>query len=145
MKVLSVKEPYASLIKEKVKKIETRSWKTNYRGEIYLHASKKPLAKKEIETLVEQLSFLKNTDFPYGYIIAKATLVDCIPMTMEWIETVKKNHKEYITGDYRIGRYGWVLENIEPLTTPILAKGSLGIWNYQEECGSTTQQGGKTC
>ena len=39
MKVLSIKEPFASLIKEGYKKIETRSFKTNYRGEIYVHAS----------------------------------------------------------------------------------------------------------
>lgn len=35
MKVLSLTEPYATLIKEKKKLIETRSWKTNYRGELY--------------------------------------------------------------------------------------------------------------
>lgn len=39
MKVISIQEPYASLIKEGYKKIETRSWKTNYRGEILIHAS----------------------------------------------------------------------------------------------------------
>ena len=39
MKVLSIKEPFASLIKEGYKKIETRSFKTNYRGEIYIHPS----------------------------------------------------------------------------------------------------------
>ena len=40
LKVLSIKEPYASLLKDNIKHIETRSWKTNYRGEIYIHASK---------------------------------------------------------------------------------------------------------
>ena len=39
MKVLSIVEPYATLIKENKKIIETRSWKTNYRGELYIHAS----------------------------------------------------------------------------------------------------------
>ena len=34
MKVLSLLEPWASLIKENKKKIETRSWKTSYRGEL---------------------------------------------------------------------------------------------------------------
>ena len=34
MKVLSLIEPYATLIKSKKKYIETRSWKTSYRGEI---------------------------------------------------------------------------------------------------------------
>ena len=30
MKVLSLTEPYATLIKENKKKVETRNWKTNY-------------------------------------------------------------------------------------------------------------------
>ena len=37
MKVLTIKEPFASLIKDKKKFIETRSWKTKYRGELYIH------------------------------------------------------------------------------------------------------------
>lgn len=41
MKAISLLEPWASLIKEKVKYIETRSWQTKYRGELYIHASKK--------------------------------------------------------------------------------------------------------
>ena len=39
MKVLSLKEPFATLIMDKDKMIETRSFKTNYRGELYIHAS----------------------------------------------------------------------------------------------------------
>lgn len=39
VKVLSIKEPYATLICNKKKFIETRSYKTNYRGELYIHAS----------------------------------------------------------------------------------------------------------
>ena len=41
MKVISIIEPWASLIKDNIKFIETRSWKTTYRGEIYIHASLK--------------------------------------------------------------------------------------------------------
>ena len=39
MKVLSLREPGATLIKEKKKLVETRSWKTDYRGELYIHGS----------------------------------------------------------------------------------------------------------
>lgn len=55
MKVLSIKEPFATLICEKKKTIETRSWKTNYRGKLYIHASltKAPLKGKEIMNLVD--------------------------------------------------------------------------------------------
>ena len=56
MKVVSIKEPFATLIKEKRKCIETRSWKTNYRGELYIHASGKSLAKEFINDNVLKLN-----------------------------------------------------------------------------------------
>ena len=54
-------------------------------------------------------------------------------MTDELIEEVQKNRNEYICGDYEVGRYAWILEDIEALQTPIAAKGRLGIWTYQEK------------
>lgn len=39
MKVLTLTEPFATLIFEWIKSTETRSWKTNYRGILYIHAS----------------------------------------------------------------------------------------------------------
>lgn len=132
MKVISLLEPWASLIKEKVKHIETRSWKTNYRGELYIHASKRKLTKNNYIDYKEQLGLLNDIDFKYGYIIAKCKLVDCKLMTDELIKEVKQNHSEYISGVYKVGRYAWILENIEMLEVPIHANGQLGIWNYEE-------------
>ena len=48
MKVLSLIEPWATLIKEGKKVIETRSWKTSYRGELYIHASSKKIKRSII-------------------------------------------------------------------------------------------------
>lgn len=39
MKALSIKQPFAALIVHGIKDIENRTWKTNYRGKIYIHAS----------------------------------------------------------------------------------------------------------
>lgn len=47
MKVLSLTKPFATLIKEKMKLIETRSWKTSYRGKLYIHASMTEMAKHD--------------------------------------------------------------------------------------------------
>lgn len=131
MKVLTIKEPFATLIKEQIKGIETRSWKTNYRGEIYIHASKSPIEKKVYERK-ELMDICKNLKFNQGHIICKGNLVDCIYMTEEFINELKKSNKtEYICGHYEVGRYAWVIKDIE-LIEPILAKGKLGIWNYDE-------------
>ena len=126
MKVLSIREPYASLILSGVKKIETRSWKTNYRGELYIHAS---LGKSSPSPEVMKLVLYTNP----GYILCKAMLVDCIYMTKEYVEQMKKdNPTEYLCGNYQEGRYAWVLDDVEPVE-PILVKGHLGIWNYDEK------------
>lgn len=131
MKVVSIIEPWASLIKEKVKYIETRSWKTNYRGKIYIHASLKKVPKKD-ERINNLITLLKDKDFKYGHIIAEATLVDCIYMDEDFISKIKNNNQEYICGEYSIGRYAWILEDIKELSKPIPAKGYLGIWNYND-------------
>lgn len=40
MKAITVQEPWATLLAIGEKRFETRSWKTNYRGRIAIHASK---------------------------------------------------------------------------------------------------------
>ena len=133
MKVLSIREPFATLIKEKKKLVETRSFKTNYRGELYIHASVTKID-KETRNRKELFDLLGNESFNFGMIICKCKLVDCIYMTKEYVEDIKKNHyQEYICGEYKEGRYAWILDSIEPLEEPIKAKGQLGIWNYYTE------------
>lgn len=132
MKVLTIKEPFATLIKNKVKYIETRSWKTNYRGELYIHAGVSKISKQVKER--PGLSNLYNeSDLNYGYIICKCNLVDCVYMTEEFIKKTKEeNINNFIAGHYEVGRYAWILDNIEVIK-PIEAKGQLGIWNYPKK------------
>ena len=40
MKVITIKQPWATLIAKGHKEYEFRTWKTKYRGEILLHAGK---------------------------------------------------------------------------------------------------------
>ncbi len=132
MKVLSLTEPCATLIKEKKKLVETRSWKTSYRGELYIHASSTKIPKEWKEN-AEFMGLVTEKALNFGNIICKCNLVDCIYMTKEYVEDMKKdNHQEYICGKYEEGRYAWILEDIKPLDNPIKAKGHLSIWNYEE-------------
>lgn len=122
VKVLSIREPYASLIKMKIKTIETRSFKTNYRGELYIHAS---LSKSNVDDELSKLVMPM-----YGKIICKCKLVDCVLMTENYVKEIKeKMPMEYKCGLYEAGRYAWVLESVEEIDA-IEAKGKLGIWNF---------------
>ena len=126
MKVISIKEPFATLIKDKVKIYETRSWKTNYRGEIYIHASLSLSKSNNADTAKKYL----KTDINPGYILCRCELVDCIPMTKEFINYINNETNESKYGRYEKGRYAWKLKVLEVLKEPIKAKGKLGIWNY---------------
>ena len=131
MKVLSIKEPYATLIACGNKLIETRSWKTNYRGEIFIHASGTKLA-KEYLTNEYVISLITNLNLNFGNIICKANLIDCVYMDDNFLNKIKLNAKEYNLGLYEKGRYAWIFEDVEPIY-PIPAKGKLNIWNYEGE------------
>ena len=126
MKAISIKEPFASLIASGVKKIETRSWKTNYRGELFIHASKIP-----VQTLRDNIlkDVIKDMKLNCGNIICKCNLVDCIYMDEKFIENIKQDPIEYSVGEYKIGRYAWILEDVE-LIVPIPINGKLNIWNF---------------
>lgn len=131
MKVLSIIEPWGSLIKENVKIIETRSWNTNYRGTLYIHTSKKTVDTKDPITHA-LLSLLPEVPLVYGCIIAVCELVDCIQMDAAYVASMKENKIEYQCGGYAVGRYAWILKNVKKLEVPIPAKGHLGIWEYKE-------------
>lgn len=53
MKAITIWQPYAQAIVLGLKKFETRSWPTKYRGKLAIHASLKPLS-KERKLLVEK-------------------------------------------------------------------------------------------
>ena len=72
MKVLTIKQPWATLIIEGYKKYEFRSWKTNYRGKILIHAGLS--LEKDMATRFENY----NLDYVSGAIIGEADIVDCI-------------------------------------------------------------------
>lgn len=115
MRVLSIKEPFATLIKNKKKFIETRSQRTHYRGELYIHASKEKIG-KHIDGRDELIKIIGNDQMNYGLIICKCKLVDCIEMTEEYIKMIKEKYPEqYICGNFSIGRFAWVLEDVEEL------------------------------
>ena len=130
MKVLSIKEPYATLIYKQLKHIETRSWKTSYRGKLYIHAS---LTKstKELEACPKVKNYYREEELNYGCIICSCNLVDCVYMDEDYVKKIK-NTSEYDMGIFEIGRYGWILEDIKPLENKIKAKGKLNIWEYKD-------------
>ena len=126
MKVISLTEPYATLIMDNKKKIETRSWKTDYRGELYIHAGK-GVDKKRMDMISDY-----NLKYLLGYIIAKVNLTDCILVDEKMSDELRKSNPKVYTHDYT-GYYAWKLDDVEILENPIEANGKLSIWNYDAD------------
>lgn len=105
MKAISIKEPWAGMIAEGKKTIETRTWNTNYRGKIIIVASKVPRTKNS------------------GKAIAIAEIYDCKPMT-------KEHEKDACCPVYDRAK-SWFLRNVKKIE-PFEVKGKLGI--YELDC-----------
>lgn len=126
MKVLTIKQPFASLIVNGYKEYEFRTWKTKYRGEFLIHAGK-GIDKKAME----KFSYL-NLDYPTGCIIGKVTLTDCVLIDEEARKMLKeKNNPVYdsIIKHTEWKGYGYKLENIKKIN-PIEVNGKLSFWDY---------------
>ena len=127
MKVLTIKEPWATLIIEGYKKYEFRSWKTNYRGKILIHAGL-TLEKNNSKKFENY-----NLEYSKGAIIGEAELVDCILVDEKFNqELLKINPVVYGQSNHSM-IYAWKLENIKKYETKIPVKGKLGLWNYGDE------------
>lgn len=126
MKALTIKEPWASLIINNYKTYEFRSWKTNYRGKILIHAGLS-LEKNELKYFEDY-----NLNYQCGNIIGEATITDCILVTKEFNKKLLDiNNKVYKNNHENL--YAWKLENIVKYENPIPIKGKLGLWNYKED------------
>ena len=133
MKALSWKQPFASLMLHG--KIETRVWKTDYRGQVLICASKKPYSLQEVLNICGDYQFTRimNTlglrypgDFNNlncGYAIAVGDLVDCRPM--------KKEDENLGFVQYNPVLWCHIYQNVKPIV-PFLFKGRQGWTNVDE-------------
>lgn len=152
MKAFTLTQPYASLVANGDKFIETRSWMTNYRGPVLIHAAStlKGVGGKNgyIEALhhVPDLALLKlrelapasfpgetvSPGLPLGAIIAASYIEDCVEIDESVRQSLEPD--ELAVGNYADGRYAWLLR-ARPETdfSPVLCKGALGLWEFPDD------------
>jgi hypothetical protein len=118
LRALSVRQPWAWLIVNGYKDIENRSWRTNHRGPLLIHASSNrslctPASLRQIEG---KYHVRLPREFDFGGIIGVLDVVDCV-----------KTHPS----KWKIrGGWGWVLKN--PRKLPFRrCKGAVGFFRLK--------------
>ena len=127
-RVLSIQNPWASLILAGHKDIETRTWSTNYRGPLYIHVT--PKLNRNVN-LIFQHATLLYAYLPTGYIHGVATLMHVKTYSsVEAFLNDRNRHRRNWLPD-KLPLYGWILKDARLLEKPIPAKGKLGIWRHK--------------
>lgn len=126
MKVITLKQPWASLVTYGIKKYEFRTWKTNYRGKLLIHAGA-GIDKDEMKKYVDL-----GIDFPKSKIIAIVDLVDCCLLDDELNKKIILENNIAYGNKIRTG-YAWKLDNVKMINIDEKINGQLGLWNYDYE------------
>lgn len=116
MKALTVLQPFASLIVEGLKTMETRKWSTDFRGRLLIHAGK---ATSHIQLTPPGMKF----DHLRGVILGSVELID-VEAAME----CEPDEEERRFGFFHEGYFAWKLANPVKLDAPIPCRGDLGFW-----------------
>lgn len=131
---LTLWQPYATLVSLRLKANETRSWQISYRGLLAIHAAK--AYTKEMRAMADSEPFRSalRPDGVYAYpeltlgcVIAVVELVNCKLITPDNIPPEPERN----FGDYRPGRFMWVLRNVQRIATAVPARGKQGLWVWE--------------
>lgn len=126
MKVLTLKQPWATLVAEGIKKYEFRTWKTNYRGKVLIHAGA-GIDKKELARFKDL-----NLEYPSKKIIAEVEIKDCLELDDKLNdEIIQENNIAY--GSKKRTGYAWKLGNVKKIDIDKEINGKLGLWNIDLE------------
>lgn len=143
-KVISVRQPHATLIAIAEKKIETRPQNYAHRGILLIHSSKtfgKPeqalcLQKPFVDVLMRH-GYASPMHLPLGQIIAEVNLWGCVKTEQCTMDPTRKDavlltEQEEQFGDYSRGRFALLLKDARLLREPIPASGQLGLWEFDD-------------
>ena len=124
MKVITLRQPWATLVAEGIKKYEFRSWKTNYRGKVLIHAGA-GIDKKEMERFKDL-----GLEFPSKKIIAEVEIEDCLELDDKLNKMIIAENNIAYGSKNRTG-YAWKLKNVKKIKSDKIINGKLGFWNYE--------------
>lgn len=137
VKVLTLTQPWATLVVTGRKRYETRSWRPPdfiLGRRVAIHAAK-GFPSWARDAAIE-FGFVPDA-LPLGAVIGSVVIHGWHPT-----ETVDVDDEERRYGDYSRGRYAWILGDPKQRDEPAPARGALGFWSWTPPAIAPTSVGG---
>ena len=115
---LSVRQPWAWLIVSGHKPVENRTWRTDYRGPLLIHAGGRMADREDVELANEMMDLLgiqAPEEYPLGGIVGCCLVTGCV---------------SHSTNDWFCGPYALTLDRGRELPFRAL-KGRLGLFRVE--------------
>lgn len=143
MKVISIWQPWASLIVHSHKFIETRGWAApkSLIGQTIGIASTKQI-KPEQRAAMRERKFAEHyaetglpdlDQLPHGAVLGTVLLHSCDVIEEEDLHDITE--EERVFGWWAIGRYAWRLRHPVAFAQPCYTRGFQGIWDWEKPDG----------
>lgn len=146
MQGLTIHQPWAWLIANGYKTIETRNWPTDYRGKLAIHAGR-TLARDDADAFRSVgVPVPKDEELVLGAVVAVADLVDCRPL-VDTVEDARRASALVLSADAlrtfyarteewsglaHADTFAWELGRVLPVR-PTPWRGARGLWPVPHE------------
>jgi hypothetical protein len=126
MKAISIRQPWAWLIVHGHKDIENRTWPTNFRGRVLIHAG----------TTYPKRDYLDDVDSlaSYGRLLAREEMIGGIVGVATITGCITESASEWFNGPH-----GFVLANAKPLPL-VPCRGALGFFDAPPDVAAQLRQ-----
>jgi len=130
-KVVSLRQPWAWLVVNGFKTVENRSWPTEHRGLIWIHASQAAEPQSVLDDYLGALLITPQAKKAVPKVSAMATgaIVGVASVDGCWhADELPRWMVQLVSAS---GPYCWYLSNTRPLIKPVPCKGGLKVWTYR--------------
>jgi len=135
MKALTILQPYAHLIAEGSKLVENRSWRTNHRGWLAIHAGKGT-------SLLDDWDG-ESDNMVFGAVVAFAHVYDCVSYKDARTKDVRlRTGQRVLDHEHACGPFCFLFDEVHTLVRPYYCKGAQGLWNLRSEMKEIEERSG---
>jgi hypothetical protein len=136
LKTISLLQPWATCVAIGLKTYDTRSWSTDYRGPLLIHASQKlteegrALYAKIENVLGPHPGLPPYEELPFGAILCEVRLEN-VQAFQAVLGSSEITVLERALGDYSAGRFAWKMSLVQKYIPELPVKGHPGLWEYR--------------